>query len=333
MQDTFFRYYDMLQLIPRYPQTIDTERIKTLLEECQHSITLRSIQRDLHKLSVVFMLENDNARPQGWYWSPNAKQFTLPALDPQAALTLHMVSQHITSLLPASTVIHLQPWFKAAEGILASHGNGLSKWSNKVRVIPKGFPRIPPAVDAVAQTAVTQAVLMERQLELTYLANGATEPWTRVIHPLAIVVRDQVIYLLCTFTGHKDVRQLVLHRIQAANVLESPALRPANFDLDAYIASGKMGITQGHDKLKLEAYFAPHLAIHLDESPISTDQKLDEVDKEIRLRATVPDTLELRLWLKSFGDEVFVTRPASLRREFRQMAENLASFYADDSSE
>lgn len=333
MNDTIFRYLAMLSLIPRYPQTIDTERIMIFLESRQLKITLRSIQRDLNKLSLKFPLMGNNARPQGWCWSVDAAQFALPALDPQAALTLHMVEQYSSPLLPSSTLAYLQPWFKAAEIILASHGNGLSKWSKKVRVLPNGFPRIPPIVDVDVQTAVTQSVLMERQLELTYLANGADEPWTRVIHPLAIVVRDQVIYLLCMFAGHKDVRQLVLHRIQAANVLELSALRPTSFDLDDYIASGEMGIPQGHGKLKLEAYFAPHLAIHLAEAPISTDQKLDEIDGEVRLRATVPDTLELRLWLKSFGDEAFVTRPASLRREFRQMAENLASFYADDSSE
>jgi len=54
------------------------------------------------------------------------------------------------------------------------------------------------------------------------------------------------------------------------------------------------------------------------------------LDKDnILLRATVADTLELRLWLMSFGDDVAVSKPAGLRREFREMAENLKVYYQD----
>lgn len=330
MNDTLIRWLQMLSFIPRQPRKVDTERIKEFLEERQYKITLRSVQRDLNKLSLVFPLVGDNARPQGWYWQADAMQFTLPGLDPQAALTLHMVEQHIKPLLPATTLTHLQPWFKAAEGVLASHGKGLSKWPDKVRVLPKGFPRIAPTIIESVQVAVTEAVLSERQLEITYLANGATEPWTHTVHPLALVVRDQMTYLLCVFAGHTDVRQLVLHRARKAKVLEAAAIRPSNFDLDAIIAAGEFGMPQTPAMLKLEAIFAPHIAIHLEEAPVSSDQQLVEIDGKVRLRATVADTLEMRLWLRSYGNEVVVIKPVRLRREFREISEDLARQYADD---
>jgi predicted DNA-binding transcriptional regulator YafY len=330
MNDTLLRWLLMLNYIPRQPRKVDTERIKQFLEERQYKITLRSIQRDLNKLSLVFPLIGDNARPQGWCWQADATQFTLPGLDPQAALTLHMVEQHIKPLLPATTLTYLQPWFKAAEGVLAGHGNGLSKWPDKVRVLPKGFPRIAPTIIESVQIAVTDAVLSERQLEITYLANGSVEPWTRTVHPMALVVRDQLTYLLCVFADHTDVRQLVLHRAQEARVLDAAAIRPPDFDLDAIIVKGEFGMPQTTGKLKLEAHFAPHIAIHLEEAPVSSDQQLDELDGKVRLRATVADTLEMRLWLRSYGNEVVIVKPVRLRREFREIAEDLARQYADD---
>ncbi len=334
MPDTLIRHLTMLHLIPRYPKVIHTEQLQTFLEARQHTVTLRSIQRDLNKLSCLLPLMGDSARPQGWCWRADATQFTLPALDPQSALTLHMVAQHIKVLLPASTLNHLESWFKAAEEVLASHGNGLAKWSEKVRVLPPGFPRRPPSIDDNVQAVVTEAVLTEKQLSLTYLSNGASQPWTKAIHPLAIIVRDKTIYLLCIFAGYQDVRQLVLHRMQAATVLQDKAIRPSNFDLDSHLAAGEMGIPLNSGMIALEASFAGHLAIHLREAPISDDQCLDTSDEEsVLLSATVPDTLELRLWLKSFGDEVAVLRPAALRQEFRQMAENLLNYYADDVDE
>jgi predicted DNA-binding transcriptional regulator YafY len=50
-------------------------------------------------------------------------------------------------------------------------------------------------------------------------------------------------------------------------------------------------------------------------------------EDNVLLRATVPDTLELRLWLRGFGDEVVVVKPDSLRQEFRGMAEILCDYY------
>ena len=89
-----------------------------------------------------------------------------------------------------------------------------------------------------------------------------------------------------------------------------------------------MGIKLSAKKIKLEAYFSGPIGTYLAESPISEDQTLvDEEDGYVCLRATVPDTFELRQWLKSFGDEVIVTKPATLLREFRVMAETMSNCY------
>jgi predicted DNA-binding transcriptional regulator YafY len=55
----------------------------------------------------------------------------------------------------------------------------------------------------------------------------------------------------------------------------------------------------------------------------------DANEDNVLLRATVPDTLELRLWLRGFGDEVVVVKPDSLRQEFREVANNLRDYYID----
>jgi predicted DNA-binding transcriptional regulator YafY len=66
----------------------------------------------------------------------------------------------------------------------------------------------------------------------------------------------------------------------------------------------------------------------LRESPIADDQVIEDVDADnVLFRATVPDTLELRLWLRSFGDEVAVLEPSALRKEFQEMSENLTTYY------
>ncbi len=331
MTDTLLRQWAMLRQIPRYPRKVDTVSLQNTLAKQGHEITLRTIQRDLIKLSSVLPLLADNAKPQGWSWRADAQTLDLPALDPQAALTFKLVESYMGQLLPASTLDYLQPWFRTANGILDQHGNGIAHWPDKIRVLPQGLPKKTPEIKPEIGEAVYQAVLQERQLLITYPSkNENIEANNHIIHPLALVVRDHVVYLICIFNGYSDTRQLAMHRMLSAEVLEESALRPTQFSIDAYIADGEFGMPLNPHPIKLEAEFLRHVAIHLREAPIADNQVIEDIDKDnVLLRATVPDTLELRLWLKSFGDEVAIIKPDELRQEFREMTENLGDYYND----
>ncbi len=330
MNDTLLRHWAMLQHIPRHPKKIDSVTLQNKLEAAGYDTTLRSVQRDLVKLSLALPLISDNAKPQGWSWRADAAQLDLPALDPQAALTFKLVEDYLKKLLPATTCEYLQPWFQTAAGVLDAHGNGLAKWPDKIRVLPKGQPLQPPRIDPAAQAAIYQALLQEKQANVTYLPRGASETKTYVINALALVVRDQVIYLVCTMRDYGDIRHLVLHRIQRCELLDQPSTRLDDFDLDAHILQGEFGLPQGEGRIVLEAEFTKEAAVGIYECPLSDDQTItDLANDNVLIRATVLDTAELRWWLLGFGDQVVVLEPAPLREEFKEIAVNLASFYLD----
>lgn len=331
MSDTLLRQWAMLRLIPRYPRKVDSVKLQNDLARAGHDINLRTIQRDLNKLSAVLPLLADDAKPQGWSWRADAQALDLPALDPQAALTFKLVESYMRNLLPASTLDYLQPWFRTASGVLKQHSNGLAHWPDKIRVLPRGLPQKAPDIAPEVAQAVYEAVLQERQLQIAYPDKSEqAEPRSHTIHPLALVVRDRVVYLICVFEGYADPRQLGLHRILSATVLDETAQRPKGFSIDVYIAEGEFGIVLNPRPIVLEAEFLRHVAIHLHESPIADDQVIEDVDEDnVLLRATVPDTLELRLWLKSFGDEVAILSPFFLRNEFLEMSENLIQYYGE----
>lgn len=331
---TLLRQWNMLNMIPREPCRIGTSDLVKRLADAGFDVDLRTVQRDLNNLAEVLPLASDAHKPQGWYWLKTAPQFDIPGLEPQAALAFYMAEAHLQSVLPASTLASLKPWFDTARGVLDKHGNGLAKWPNKVRVLPRGLLMKIPAILPEVQATVYQAVLHDCKLRITY-GRSAGEEEERglpdyIISPLALVVRDCVVYLVCMYDGYSDLRQLAMHRVRTAELLTDPVMRPKGFSIDSYIAEGEFGIPLGPGPIKLEAEFYRHIAIHLQESPISDDQMITDVDEDnILLRATVPDTLELRLWLKSFGDDVAVLKPAALRRDFQEMAENLKAYYQD----
>jgi len=328
MSTTLPRIMAMLRHVPRYPRRIDTTTLQQRLDSAGYTISQRSIQRDLNELSLILPLVCDSARPQGWSWQADAEQFHLPFLEPQAALAFHLVERYLPALLPESTLDYLAPWFRTAAKVLESSNGGVTEWPEKVRLLPRGLRLQSPRIVPEVQAALYGALLDERQAVIRYQQRGAAEPRDYQVHPLGIVTRDTVIYLVCTMWDFTDVRQLALHRMQSVKVLEDPCRRPAGFSLDGYIAAGAFGYPESGEAIVLEALFTKEAAAHLGESPLSEDQRIIlEGSGLVRVSATVLDTKELRWWLLGFGDQVTVTGPPELRERMRTTAAGMAASY------
>jgi predicted DNA-binding transcriptional regulator YafY len=150
------------------------------------------------------------------------------------------------------------------------------------------------------------------------------------VHPLAVVQRGGLVYLVCMFDRYEDVRTIALHRVQQAEVLYESARRKPGFDIDAYIASGQFGVIAG-DPVKLRAVFTRAAGEHLYETPLSADQVLtSDADGRMHLAATVPNTRSLVWWLLGFGDGVVIQEPASLREEVAGIAQRMAAAYSEN---
>lgn len=329
--DTLLRHWHMLHQIPRFPRRISTAEILSRLEAAGFDATLRTIQRDLVKLSVSLPLLADSAKPQGWAWAADAPQLDLPMLEPQAALVFHLAERYLDALLPQSTLDYLAPWFRAATKVLDNQSNGLSTWRKKVRVLANGLPQQPPKIDPTVQAVVTQALLTHRRLEVIYHTRDAAAPRQYQANPLGLVVRDQVIYLVCTLREYDDVKQLLLGRIRQAELLDIPAREIKDFDLDEYISQGNFGfIVQTGQVINLILRVDKAYATTFVERPLHPNQTvLPFDDEQVVLTAQVPDTQELRRWIMGFGTHAQLLAPAHLREELRSLAIQLQAMYAN----
>ncbi len=69
MTDTFIRHLLMLKEIPLAPQRIDTVTLAHRLEAQGVRVTMRTLQRDLERLSQRLPLRcHDTSRPYSWTW-------------------------------------------------------------------------------------------------------------------------------------------------------------------------------------------------------------------------------------------------------------------------
>ena len=307
MSETALRQIHMLQLIPREPRKISAPDLLTSLSGAGFAeVSLRTVQRDLIALSPYFPIVSDEReKPFGWSWKKDAPAFGLPALDPQTALTLKLAEEYLNLELPTATFDHLSPYFKAADHVLTEFGGKLAAWPDKVRVLPRGQPLLPPVIDPDVQRIVYQALMENRRAEVVYRKPAEVKEQTFEISPLGIVVRNQIVYVVCAI-GEKALTpyQLVLHRMKKALLLDKPAREIEGFSLDGYIQKGGFGLPTGR-KVRLEAIFTHFAGRHLLETALSEDQESEILpDGRIRITASVMETEELKMWLRGFGDGV-----------------------------
>lgn len=325
-RQTLQRHWNLLHMIPHAPGTITVPEICSRLDP---PTTARTVQRDLQDLMLDFPLVYDGEiKPYGWSWLKGAPRLSLPGLSTQEALTLAMAQQNLATLLPPATMKELKPLFdEAGKTLAAQPGLSRKSWPERVRALPPSQPLIPPELRPEVQSAVYDAVLTGRQLDVSYQSRSKGGESRCTLHPLALVQRGPVTYLVCTFFTYTDIRLIALHRIRKADVLDARASRPSDFSLDALIAEGKLGFGQG-EQIELVVDFHEDSGEHLFETRLCADQHLERIGEGLlRLSATVPLNQELRWWLLGFGGKVEVIAPASLRSEIAATLEAGAKRY------
>ncbi len=317
MSNTAVRYLTMLRMVPRHPRSITTTELAERLEGHGFSLTMRSIQRDLEKLSVDFpLLVDENFRPFQWSFDRDATMDIIPALDLPAALTFELARAYLRPMLPPRALSHLKPHFDEAHRTLLREKNPLGEWPNRVRVINRGLGGLRPEIDADVLETVTEALLSEVCCQLTYQARSWPQPEQIIVHPLGLIFRDPNVYLIGTIEGREGVRQLVLHRATTGELVEKPVERPENFDLDLYIHSGAMGILHSTKPIYLKLNCDKPALNHLVESPLGFDQTTTDIDDNtFEIAVTVGDTQDLRWWLTAQAVHCDILEPEWLREE------------------
>ena len=321
------RHIQLLKKIPKHPGKVDLRTIQDYLLGLGYDIDDRTVQRDLVALSSIFPLVcDDSSRPHGWSFSSSTNSTHLPAMGVNEALTLLLTDKFLESHLPPALRRHLKPQLKDAEHQLRLFNKrAMSGWLKKIAHLPRGFQLKPADIQPRILDIVYDALLDDKQIEITY--SGKAE---QLINPLGIVLRDQVIYLVCTYWEYPELRYISLHRISKAKLLDSRVIKPKEFSLQAYIDEGHFGVLNTDKHINIKIKFTREAAHHLSETPLADNQIMKDVDDTHTIvEGTVNDTSELRWWLRAFGNQVEVLKPASLRAEFKKMAQNMSALYSD----
>jgi len=332
MSPTILRQWKMLSFIPAYPIKITATELADSLAAEGLDATDRTVQRDLIKLATLFspMLACDKrSKPFGWSWRNRSPFMSESNMDSHVALTFWLVNQHLKPLLPKTTLMKLEPQFKAATEVLnrVATNKGTPGWRKKVRVLPQGPDLLVASINEDVQKHVYTALLLNRKMMVGYTPRSG-EHKAYDIHPLGLIFKGGTGYLACSIRDYQDVRLLVLHRINSATIMDIPSSTPKGFNLDDYIKSGDMAF-QSQGVVAFQALFTKEAVLSLREHTLSEDQTITEHhDGRFLLTATIQNTYDLRFWLLGFGAQLEVLEPKIMRDEMIASIRASTNLYA-----
>ncbi|QXP84747.1 WYL domain-containing protein [Methylococcus sp. ANG] len=342
LKDAILRQWVMLQLIPREPGGVTAQQLQAKLAGIDplYEVHKRTVERNLMALMSVFPALDYRAGPNGnlWFWQKDAV-LDIPKLDAKTALMFRLAEAFLAPVLPRSTLSELRPHFRRAQEILDAAGDDQhSIWPAKVQVIPNSQPLLHPDVRPDILEVVYAALFEDRRFQARYRPrNGPARDYE--VSPRGLVIRDGIIYVVATLFEYTDLKHLVLHRMETASLLDSPVSPMRSFKLERYaktcfdypldvLSVTTSGTVTPPAKLKVQLLFDAEIAVHLEESPLSEDQRSERLpDGRVRFRATVANTQRLRWWLLGFGDRVEVLEPPALRDEIALTLSNAVQRY------
>ena len=327
-RNSLARQWELLKLLPTRTEGKTAKQLAEGLFEAGYEISKRQVERDLLDLQEFFGLEcDDDQMPYKWRWSFD-RPADLPAITLAEALSLVVVEDTLKPLLPLSVQRALQAKFSQARSQLAmmSKKSSTARWAGKVKTVPTTLPLLPPFISEEILEVIQNALLLDEQIEATY--QGMSDKVIELrLHPLAMVTRGSVVYLVATAKEFADVRLYALHRFKAATRTFEKLKPLKGFSLDKYIADGALQFGEGGE-IELTAILSDELARLLSETPISGDQLLKVKAGQWHLKASVLDSWQLRWWILSHGPGIQVIKPAPLAKEIEKTLKAAVAQYS-----
>jgi predicted DNA-binding transcriptional regulator YafY len=290
------------------------------------SISVRTIERDLVRLERAFpnRVKVIGSKPYGYRRPADApKNSSMSAAE---ALCLELAHDYLLPLLPNKTLDPINPYLKEAKEVLDETSSyQVKNWKSKVLARHEGINLKPAKIKAKILEKVQEALFSGKQVKAKYLAKNNSNNKTYVLNPGGLVHRGRISYLICSFDNYpKDISYLALHRFQDIKILD-PDSKLKNKNVKNLV-KGVLGFTVG-DKIKIKLKFSKFAGFHLYETPLSSNQKIYNSKGYTILEAQVDNDMDLRFWIRGFGDNVEVLTPLSLRKEFQKLANNISEMY------
>ncbi|HEX5734432.1 MAG TPA: YafY family protein [Blastocatellia bacterium] len=195
----------------------------------------------------------------------------------------------------------------------------------RIHIDPTGWSRSEESFAFLP--ALQEAVWQEHKLYITY-GSGDCDAMERLVDPLGLVAKGSVWYLVAGVEG--DIRSYRVSRVQEIRLTEERFTRPEGFDLAAHWEQSTLRFKTSLPRYSTTVRVSPTVFPRLGFA--------GRFAKIERAGAPEPDGWR-KVWLRfdveemaveyvlSFGPQIEVLEPVSLREKVIMMAESVIEFY------
>ncbi|XOV69099.1 MAG: helix-turn-helix transcriptional regulator [Fluviicola sp.] len=171
-----------------------------------------------------------------------------------------------------------------------------------------------------------EAIKMQKFVRFDYASFVSGELKPRKVLPLLLKQYRNRWYLISFDESKQDYITYALDRIEDLDVTKEKASKPIDFDPDNYFKHA-VGITSGNATPEIVLLKVGIVASkYLDSLPIHPSQKIKEMNEDhFVFQLYVSITEELIREILSYGGEIKVLQPESLKEEIKQRALKLSS--------
>jgi proteasome accessory factor B len=131
--------------------------------------------------------------------------------------------------------------------------------------------------------------------------------------------------------SHGEVRSFKIKRIRRLDITEQKYRIPAKFDIfKRWADSWSMLMAADTPPILVRLAFSKNIAFMIKEAVWHKSQEIEDTeDGGCLMKVTVNDLSEIKLWVRTWGAEVEVLEPESLRRQVALDSMNVFSLYKD----
>lgn len=180
-----------------------------------------------------------------------------------------------------------------------------------------------------------QRAIEDRRLTVvTYQSLRSTEPVTLYdLHPYGLAWHKHALYLIAWSCDHGAIRTFKVDRISSAQTQRLQFQRPADFDLESYLAHS-FGIFAARGPAQtIRVRFSAAVARILHEKTFHTSQRLQpEPSGSLLATYKLSSFEEFLSWILSFGPHAEVLEPPALRAQVVEKLEESLRMYGEETA-
>ena len=272
-------------------------------------VSSRTVHRDMESLSAAGVPVVALRGAKGGWELADGWKAQVPRLDDAELRALLMAQPRVIGDRPLAAAAE-----RALAKLLAAMPEAQRERAVSMRerlyVDPTGWRGTPEELTALPR--VQDAVARDRQLRMTY-CNPGQEPRERVVSPLGLVAKAMTWYLVAD--GESGVRTYRVSRIQSAELLDAPVIRPDGFDLAAHWTASQLRYAEERRRIKVLLRVEPGTARTMRYHQQVTDAPPDAGDPDGWVRVVVYFEAEEEavFVLNGLGPRAEVLEPQSLR--------------------